>query len=194
MLDPFQQRFGTRWGGVLFFPALLGETFWSAAILNALGATLSGTVFHTLHRIPLPFDQKISKNLRIRLKLAKSGARHGHNVFNLLIGGNCTVLYGNWRIVFGGLHRKSSSEINSIYRKSLINERDYRCATTCLYFYWTMPIDSLRSIPSCGRSAHISNVGSVLGEQLFFKLYGLYQGPNLARQLVRFEVRYFTMN
>ena len=42
MLDPFQQRFGTRWGGVLFFPALLGETFWSAAILNALGATLSG--------------------------------------------------------------------------------------------------------------------------------------------------------
>ena len=43
MLDPFQQRFGTRWGGVLFFPALLGETFWSAAILNALGATLSGS-------------------------------------------------------------------------------------------------------------------------------------------------------
>ena len=42
MLDPFQQRFGARWGGVLFFPALLGETFWSAAILNALGATLSG--------------------------------------------------------------------------------------------------------------------------------------------------------
>ena len=41
MLDPFQRRFGARWGGVLFFPALLGETFWSAAILNALGATLS---------------------------------------------------------------------------------------------------------------------------------------------------------
>ena len=44
MLDPFQRRFGARWGGVLFFPALLGEIFWSAAVLNALGATLSGMV------------------------------------------------------------------------------------------------------------------------------------------------------
>ena len=132
--------------------------------------------------------------LRIWLKLSKSGPRHGHNVFYLLIGGYCTVLYGNWRIVFGGLHRKRSAQINSIYRKSLINERDYRCATTCLYFYWTMSIDSLCSIPSCGRSAHISNVGSALGEQLLFKLYGFCQGSNLARQLVRFEVRYLTMN
>lgn len=44
MLDPFQRRFGARWGGVLFFPALLGEIFWSAAVLNALGATLSENV------------------------------------------------------------------------------------------------------------------------------------------------------
>ena len=43
MLDPFQRRFGKRWGGCLFFPALLGEVFWSAAVLNALGSTLSGT-------------------------------------------------------------------------------------------------------------------------------------------------------
>ena len=41
MIDPFQRRFGTRWGGILFFPALLGEICWSAAVLNALGATLS---------------------------------------------------------------------------------------------------------------------------------------------------------
>ena len=46
MLDPFQRRFGARWGGVLFFPALLGEIFWSAAVLNALGATLSENVEH----------------------------------------------------------------------------------------------------------------------------------------------------
>ncbi|XP_074648202.1 high-affinity choline transporter 1-like [Tubulanus polymorphus] len=41
MLDPFQQKYGERMGGLLFIPALLGEVFWSAAILSALGATLS---------------------------------------------------------------------------------------------------------------------------------------------------------
>lgn len=37
MLDPFQQKFGERMGGLLFIPALSGEIFWSAAILAALG-------------------------------------------------------------------------------------------------------------------------------------------------------------
>ncbi|KAJ8318595.1 hypothetical protein KUTeg_003686 [Tegillarca granosa] len=41
MLDPFQQKYGERMGGLLYIPALLGEVFWSAAILGALGATLS---------------------------------------------------------------------------------------------------------------------------------------------------------
>uniref|UniRef100_A0A673ML33 High affinity choline transporter 1-like n=1 Tax=Sinocyclocheilus rhinocerous TaxID=307959 RepID=A0A673ML33_9TELE len=41
MLDPFQQLYGKRMGGLLFIPALMGEMFWSAAILSALGATLS---------------------------------------------------------------------------------------------------------------------------------------------------------
>ncbi|KAK8775357.1 hypothetical protein V5799_031298, partial [Amblyomma americanum] len=40
MLDPFQQHFGARMGGLLFLPALCGEVFWSAAILAALGATV----------------------------------------------------------------------------------------------------------------------------------------------------------
>jgi high affinity choline transporter 7 len=37
MLDPFQQKYGERMGGLLYIPALLGEVFWSAAILGALG-------------------------------------------------------------------------------------------------------------------------------------------------------------
>uniref|UniRef100_UPI00398EDCEC high-affinity choline transporter 1 n=1 Tax=Pristiophorus japonicus TaxID=55135 RepID=UPI00398EDCEC len=41
MLDPFQQIYGKRMGGLLFIPALMGEIFWSAAVLSALGATLS---------------------------------------------------------------------------------------------------------------------------------------------------------
>ncbi|XP_077550503.1 high-affinity choline transporter 1-like [Haemaphysalis longicornis] len=40
MLDPFQELFGGRMGGLLFVPALCGEVFWSAAILAALGATV----------------------------------------------------------------------------------------------------------------------------------------------------------
>ena len=37
MLDPFCNRYGHRMGGLLFIPCLLGEIFWSAAILAALG-------------------------------------------------------------------------------------------------------------------------------------------------------------
>ncbi len=41
MLDPFQQKYGSRIGGILYLPALCGELFWSAAILNALGTLVS---------------------------------------------------------------------------------------------------------------------------------------------------------
>lgn len=37
MLDPFQLKYGQRMGGLLYIPALLGEVFWTAAILAALG-------------------------------------------------------------------------------------------------------------------------------------------------------------
>jgi len=41
MLDPFQHKFGQRMGGLLYIPALCGEVFWAAAILNALAASLT---------------------------------------------------------------------------------------------------------------------------------------------------------
>ena len=39
MLDPLQDVFGGRMGGLLFLPALCGEVFWSAGILAALGTS-----------------------------------------------------------------------------------------------------------------------------------------------------------
>lgn len=41
ILDPLTQRFGKKMTVLLFFPALLGEIFWTAAILTALGATFA---------------------------------------------------------------------------------------------------------------------------------------------------------
>lgn len=41
MLDPLAQRFGKKMSALLFLPALLGEIFWTAAILTALGATFA---------------------------------------------------------------------------------------------------------------------------------------------------------
>ena len=43
MIDPLEQRFGKKVAGVLYIPALLGEVFWSGAILTALGTTF-GTI------------------------------------------------------------------------------------------------------------------------------------------------------
>jgi high affinity choline transporter 7 len=39
MIDPLDQRFGKKMAAVLFLPALVGELFWTAAILSALGST-----------------------------------------------------------------------------------------------------------------------------------------------------------
>lgn len=41
LLDPLQQRFTKKMSTALYFPALLGELFWTAAILTALGATFA---------------------------------------------------------------------------------------------------------------------------------------------------------
>ncbi|WP_311775191.1 sodium:solute symporter family protein [Alkalihalobacillus sp. TS-13] len=43
MIDPLEMRFGKKVAGVLYIPALLGEIFWSGAILTALGTTF-GTI------------------------------------------------------------------------------------------------------------------------------------------------------
>lgn len=39
MLDPFADRYGQPMAALLYVPALLGEIFWTAAILTALGTT-----------------------------------------------------------------------------------------------------------------------------------------------------------
>jgi high affinity choline transporter 7 len=39
LIDPFEARFGRRWAFVLAVPALLGEVFWSAELLVAIGST-----------------------------------------------------------------------------------------------------------------------------------------------------------
>lgn len=41
LVDPFEARFGRGWAAVLFLPAMLGELFWSAELLVAIGATCS---------------------------------------------------------------------------------------------------------------------------------------------------------
>lgn len=41
IFDPIQKKYGNRMGGVLFFPEMCGELFWEAAILAALGTTLT---------------------------------------------------------------------------------------------------------------------------------------------------------
>uniref|UniRef100_A0A2K5QUG6 Solute carrier family 5 member 7 n=1 Tax=Cebus imitator TaxID=2715852 RepID=A0A2K5QUG6_CEBIM len=46
MLDPFQQIYGKRMGGLLFIPALMGEMFWAAAIFSALWISVPFALSH----------------------------------------------------------------------------------------------------------------------------------------------------
>lgn len=48
LIDPFEVRFGKHWAVVLFIPAMLGEVFWSAELLAAIGST-----FGVLLNMPL---------------------------------------------------------------------------------------------------------------------------------------------
>ncbi|XP_038046002.1 high-affinity choline transporter 1-like [Patiria miniata] len=41
LLDPFENKYGSRMCGLLFIPAITGDLFYTAAILNALGSTVS---------------------------------------------------------------------------------------------------------------------------------------------------------
>jgi high affinity choline transporter 7 len=41
LIDPFAERFGQGWAAVLAVPAVLGEVFWSAELLVAVGASTS---------------------------------------------------------------------------------------------------------------------------------------------------------
>ncbi|XP_072120298.1 high-affinity choline transporter 1-like [Mobula birostris] len=41
MLDPIQETYGNWIGSLFFIPAALGEVFWTAAVLSALGSSLS---------------------------------------------------------------------------------------------------------------------------------------------------------
>ena len=52
MLDPLADRFGQRMAAVLYVPALMGELFWTAAILTALGTTFG-------YILDLPYDLSI---------------------------------------------------------------------------------------------------------------------------------------
>jgi len=55
MLDPFQRKYGERMGGLLYIPALMGEVFWSAAILAALGQHVTISYFtYTFLNFVLP--------------------------------------------------------------------------------------------------------------------------------------------
>lgn len=44
LIDPFESRFGKQWAAILFIPALLGELFWSAELLVAIGSTFGVTL------------------------------------------------------------------------------------------------------------------------------------------------------
>jgi len=45
MLDPLQQKYGSRIGGLMYLPAMCGDIFWTGSILSALGEAYDSTIF-----------------------------------------------------------------------------------------------------------------------------------------------------
>jgi len=51
MIDPLQKVYGRFAGALLVIPAVMGELFWSASILAALGTTLARVIKKAVSRI-----------------------------------------------------------------------------------------------------------------------------------------------
>jgi high affinity choline transporter 7 len=110
MLDPFQRKYGQRMGGLLFIPALLGEVFWSAAILSALGATISVIFTDVSMTASILISGKCLKKINRRKIL--------FILIYLFLFSRCGYnLYSFWWIIFGSL---------------------YRCCSTWIYIYWSL--------------------------------------------------------
>jgi high affinity choline transporter 7 len=53
MLDPLQQKYGNRIGGLMYVPALCGDIFWTGSILNALGEAYLSRLQRACESAPL---------------------------------------------------------------------------------------------------------------------------------------------
>lgn len=113
MLDPFQMLYGKRMGGLLFIPALMGEIFWSAAILSALGRQPSSSpsylysylnlMFHRFKcRLILYFNSTLMVLRRCHSQ-CDCGHQHQHVRGDLCA--DCHLLHSRWRTLLCCIHR-----------------------------------------------------------------------------------------
>lgn len=113
MLDPLQAKYGERMCGLLFIPALLGEIFWSAAILAALGMPFRSLIFTF---------QCLKQSLLNRL-LLKSDRRYNSRCdwYQRYHFGHCV-----------SLHRHA---LHIVWRP--LRRRLHWCSSTFLHFRWS---------------------------------------------------------
>lgn len=159
MLDPLQDTFGERMGGLLFLPALCGEVFWAAGILAALGATLS-VIIDMDHRTSVIFSACIA-------------------VFYTLFGGLYSVAYtdviqlfcifiGLWMCIpfaWSNEHVTSLSSmdvdwIGSVSRKELFFYIDYGLLLVFGGIPWQVYFQRVLSSKSAGRAQLLSYVAA----------------------------------
>lgn len=102
MLDPFQQLYGEKMGALIFIPALMGEIFWSAAILSALGrrspycpgSSLKSLWSVTVHRYLLCFPAGATLSVIVDININMSVIISALiAIFYTLVGGLYSVAY-----------------------------------------------------------------------------------------------------
>lgn len=92
MLDPFQKHYGKYSAIFLFMPALCGEIFWTAAILNALGKQKS-QITSTLDHANV--DSQLVDVLQVHWWCGKACDARLHNVSRHISGFNNFCLYSS---------------------------------------------------------------------------------------------------
>ncbi len=102
MIDPFQRKYGERMGGLLFIPAMLGETFWSAAILSALGSLALQVMLFFCQFYLINVMYELRRNHKCNYGVGQ------HNVDYPISYCCCCVHSVRWPIL-GRLHRRRSA-------------------------------------------------------------------------------------
>ncbi|XP_049863344.1 high-affinity choline transporter 1 [Schistocerca gregaria] len=159
MLDPLQDSFGERMGGLLFLPALCGEVFWAAGILAALGATLS-VIIDMDHRTSVVLSSCIAVFYTLFGGLYSVAYTDVIQLFCIFIGLWLCIPFAWLNEQVGSLSPENVDWVGSVAKEEIASYIDYGLLLIFGGIPWQVYFQRVLSSKSAGRAQVLSYVAA----------------------------------
>lgn len=159
MLDPLQDSFGGRMGGLLFLPALCGEVFWAAGILAALGATLS-VIIDMDHRTSVIFSSCVAVFYTLFGGLYSVAYTDVIQLFCIFIGLWMCIPFAIFNEHVASLSSMETDWIGSVNKEEYFFYLDYGLLLVFGGIPWQVYFQRVLSSKSAGRAQILSYVAA----------------------------------